>query len=118
MNATVQALRAIPELQAALKTSVLPSTDISSALRDLFVSMDRTKMTKGSVTPTEFWQRLRVAIPQFGVMDESGTHYMQQGRPVFSLTSPFLLSSRVTIAAASLCFVLPYRCGRVLDTDY
>ena len=79
MNATVQALRAIPELQTALDASAPPPTDVASALRDLFAEMDRTKLNKGTVTPTNLLQRLRAAVPKFGTMDSTGTHYAQQG---------------------------------------
>jgi hypothetical protein len=79
MNATVQALRAIPELQAALNACAPPPTEIASALRDLFSSMDNTKKTKGTVTPTGLLQQLRIIMPKFGVMDSSGAQYAQHG---------------------------------------
>jgi ubiquitin carboxyl-terminal hydrolase 14 len=83
MNAPVQALRAIPELQAALDVSAPPSTDITSALRDLFAEMDRVKLNKGTVTPTNLLQQLRAAVPQFSTIDRSGMHYAQQGQSLF-----------------------------------
>ena len=83
MNAPVQALRAIPELQAALDASAPPPTHIASALRDLFAEMDRVKLNRGTVTPTNLLQQLRAAVPQFGTMDSSGTHYAQQGQSLF-----------------------------------
>ena len=84
MNATVQALRAIPELQIALNACAPPPTDIASALRDLFASMNRVNNTKGTVAPTDLLRQLRVAVPQFVAMDTSGTQYVQQGQPVLS----------------------------------
>jgi len=81
MNAIVQVLRAIPELQTALNDCAPPPTDIASALRDLFTSMDRAKKAKGNVTPTDLLQRL---VPHFGLMDSSKTQYTQQGQLVFS----------------------------------
>jgi hypothetical protein len=83
MNATIQALRAIPELQAALDASAPPPTDIASALRDLFTEMDRVKLNKGTVTPTNLLRQLRAAVPHFGTMDNTGTHYAQQGQSCF-----------------------------------
>lgn len=68
MNATVQAMRAIPELQTALSTS--PHLDVlPRALRDLYSNMSRT--TEGYI-PTTFLTVLRQAVPQFGEVDRSG----------------------------------------------
>jgi ubiquitin carboxyl-terminal hydrolase 14 len=82
MNATVQALRAIPELQIALNACAPPPTDIASSLRDLFASMDRVMNKKGTVAPTDLLQRLRVAVSQFVVTDTGGTQDPQQGKSV------------------------------------
>lgn len=111
MNATVQALRAIPELQAALNAYVFsfhvlhttmftqshlpacrstPSDTLPRSLRDLYNTMSNT--TDG-VTPFSFLQMLRQAAPQFaerargskggnGILDMGG--YAQQGE-FFSL---------------------------------
>jgi ubiquitin carboxyl-terminal hydrolase 14 len=99
MNATVQAMRAIPELQTALSTYVPkfttcmacdlnPTSDRSPhldvlprALRDLYSNMSRT--TEGYI-PTTFLTVLRQAVPQFGEVDRSGKNgilggYAQQG---------------------------------------
>ncbi|EIM84385.1 cysteine proteinase [Stereum hirsutum FP-91666 SS1] len=105
MNATVQALRAIPELQAALNAYVFsfhvlhttmftqshlpacrstPSDTLPRSLRDLYNTMSNT--TDG-VTPFSFLQMLRQAAPQFaerargskggnGILDMGG--YAQQ----------------------------------------
>jgi ubiquitin C-terminal hydrolase len=57
MNATVQALRAVPELQVALDTPSLQSTTpLPAALRDLYHRMSRTT---DSITPMQFLQVLR-----------------------------------------------------------
>jgi len=57
MNATVQALRAVPELQVALDTPSLQSTTpLPAALRDLYHNMSRTT---DSITPMQFLQVLR-----------------------------------------------------------
>ncbi|KAG2130373.1 hypothetical protein DEU56DRAFT_815676 [Suillus clintonianus] len=77
MNATVQAMRAIPELQTALSTS--PHLDVlPRSLRDLYNNMSRT--TEGYI-PTAFLSVLRQAVPQFGEIDrsgKSGVGYAQQ----------------------------------------
>ncbi|KAI0772406.1 cysteine proteinase [Trametes elegans] len=60
MNATLQAMRAIPELQVALQNST-PS-GLPMALRNLYTNMSRTTE---SVTPASFLAALRSAFPQF-----------------------------------------------------
>ncbi|KAF6749758.1 ubiquitin carboxyl-terminal hydrolase 6 [Ephemerocybe angulata] len=69
MNATVQALRAVPELQTALSAPSLHSaTPLPGALRDMYHNMSRTT---DSVTPVGFLQVLRQVNPQFGEVDRS-----------------------------------------------
>ncbi|KAF8174908.1 ubiquitin carboxyl-terminal hydrolase 6 [Pholiota molesta] len=71
MNATVQALRAVPELQVALSAPSLQSTTpLPSALRDLYSNMSRTT---DSITPFGFLQVLREVNPQFAEMDRRET---------------------------------------------
>jgi ubiquitin carboxyl-terminal hydrolase 14 len=69
MNATVQALRAIPELQTALQAGA-PATGVSlpGTLRDLYSSMGRTTE---AVVPLAFLQALRAAAPQFAEVDRA-----------------------------------------------
>ncbi|KAH7913651.1 hypothetical protein BJ138DRAFT_1058705 [Hygrophoropsis aurantiaca] len=67
MNATVQAMRAIPELQTALTTSA-PLSILPKSLRDLYSNMSRTSE---GVIPTQFLSALRQIVPQFGEMDRS-----------------------------------------------
>ncbi|KAH6912061.1 ubiquitin carboxyl-terminal hydrolase 6 [Coprinopsis sp. MPI-PUGE-AT-0042] len=67
MNATVQALRAVPELQTALAAQALQSdTPLPGSLRDLYHNMSRTT---DSLIPTGFLQTLRQVNPQFAEMD-------------------------------------------------
>ncbi|KAG6812904.1 hypothetical protein H0H92_015456 [Tricholoma furcatifolium] len=67
MNASVQALRAIPELQVALTAPSLQSaTPLPASLRDLYANMSRTTDT---ITPITFLQTLRQVNPQFAEMD-------------------------------------------------
>ncbi|KAG5653925.1 hypothetical protein H0H81_009282 [Sphagnurus paluster] len=71
MNASVQALRAIPELQVALSAPSLQSaTPLPAALRDLYTTMSRTT---DSITPMTFLSTLRQVNPQFAEMDRSGS---------------------------------------------
>ncbi|KAM5537454.1 hypothetical protein V8D89_008973 [Ganoderma adspersum] len=67
MNATLQAMRAIPELQTALQKSA-PS-GLPTALRSLYSDMANTT---DSVTPTTFLSALRQAFPQFAEMSRGG----------------------------------------------
>ncbi|KAJ3163105.1 deubiquitinating enzyme [Geranomyces michiganensis] len=78
MNATLQCLRAIPELQGAMvKMSGTRAGDardnLTSSMRALF---EQLESTGSAVPPLVFLQVLRTAFPQFGEMDRGG--YMQQ----------------------------------------
>lgn len=69
MNATVQALRGIPELHTALSaaTSTGPAS-VPGTLRDLYSDMGRTT---DAVIPLSFLQALRGFAPQFAEVDRS-----------------------------------------------
>ncbi|KIK57595.1 hypothetical protein GYMLUDRAFT_46157 [Collybiopsis luxurians FD-317 M1] len=85
MNSTVQALRAIPELQVALGVPPQPSAQVASAssssavttlpgalptpLKNLYTTMSRTS---DSVNPSTFLNTLRQVNPQFAERDRSG----------------------------------------------
>jgi len=78
MNATVQALRAIPELQNALKDYVPttgPQALLTGAMRDLYDSMGRT--TEG-FPPYSFLQVLRTVVPQFAEQSQHNNGPAQQ----------------------------------------
>ncbi|CDO68739.1 hypothetical protein BN946_scf184989.g5 [Trametes cinnabarina] len=66
MNATLQAMRAIPELQVALQNSTPPG--LPMALRNLYTNMAKTTE---SVTPSAFLAALRQAFPQFAEQTRS-----------------------------------------------
>ncbi|THH14376.1 hypothetical protein EW146_g5944 [Bondarzewia mesenterica] len=61
MNATVQAMRAIPELQTALN-STQPAQPLPRSLRDLYTEMSTTT---DDVVPISFLTILREVVPQF-----------------------------------------------------
>ncbi|THG95150.1 hypothetical protein EW026_g6448 [Hermanssonia centrifuga] len=65
MNATVQAMRAMPELQTALQAT---PTGLPGALNGLYTSMSKTTE---AVTPMSFLTSLRQAFPQFAEMARS-----------------------------------------------
>lgn len=81
MNATLQALRAIPELQMALQTDA--PAGLPAALGSLYQQMSRTT---DSVIPSTFLTTLRQAFPQFAEQSRSNkgaggfAMYAQQGR--------------------------------------
>ncbi|KAI0726971.1 cysteine proteinase [Fomitopsis betulina] len=66
MNATLQALRAIPELQMALQTDA--PAGLPAALGSLYQQMSRTT---DSVIPSTFLTTLRQAFPQFAEQSRS-----------------------------------------------
>ncbi|GJJ09334.1 hypothetical protein Clacol_003556 [Clathrus columnatus] len=87
MNATVQALRAIPELQDALKryTPSLgggPQSMLTGAMRDLYDSMGKT--TEG-FPPLLFLGVLRQVVPQFNEQSRAGAGPAQQDLHAISL---------------------------------
>ncbi|TFY64553.1 hypothetical protein EVJ58_g2535 [Rhodofomes roseus] len=67
MNSTLQALRAIPELQTALQSNAPPG--LPSALGQLYQQMSKTT---DSVVPGTFLTALRQAFPQFAEQSRSG----------------------------------------------
>ncbi|KAH9851300.1 cysteine proteinase [Lenzites betulinus] len=74
MSATLQAMRAIPELQVALQSSHLcssPSAGLPVALRNLYTEMAKTT---DSVRPIAFLAALRHAFPQFAEMARGSPH--------------------------------------------
>lgn len=80
MNATIQALRAIPELQAALTAPHASSTSspLPKSLSALYANMARTT---DSVMPMAFLQTLRGVVPRFGELERGRgvAGYAQQG---------------------------------------
>lgn len=83
MNATLQAMRAIPELQTALSSYTAsgpsapggPDGRLAIALRDTYRDMDRK--TDG-VVPVFFLQLLRQLVPQFAERSQHGPGFAQQ----------------------------------------
>ncbi|KAH8105719.1 cysteine proteinase [Phellopilus nigrolimitatus] len=85
MNATLQVMRAVPELQSALGTYTPSSSTgdgnsaLTRALRDMYAGL---RTTAGAFTPMGFLSALRQAVPQFGELarvGKSGTGgYAQQ----------------------------------------
>ncbi|XP_025109359.1 ubiquitin carboxyl-terminal hydrolase 14-like isoform X1 [Pomacea canaliculata] len=83
MNATVQCLRAVPELREALKKysggftvggTIAPADSITAALRDLYTAMNDTS---AAIPPIIFLQVLHMAFPRFAEKGEGGG-YVQQ----------------------------------------
>ncbi|KXN85247.1 Ubiquitin carboxyl-terminal hydrolase 6 [Leucoagaricus sp. SymC.cos] len=77
MNSTVQALRAVPELQLALTAPALQSaTPLPGALRDLYQNMGKTT---DNITPMGFLSILRQVNPQFAEMDRREKSSLMMG---------------------------------------
>ncbi|KAL3288367.1 hypothetical protein HHI36_002815 [Cryptolaemus montrouzieri] len=81
MNATVQCLKAVPELREALQKfeggviisgGILPAQSITAALRDLYASMDKGQ----TIPPILLLQVLHLAFPRFAEKNDHG--YIQQ----------------------------------------
>ncbi|XP_030383414.1 ubiquitin carboxyl-terminal hydrolase 14 [Scaptodrosophila lebanonensis] len=87
MNATVQCLRAVPELRKALdnfrddgSASASSALAISSAMRIIFAQME-----KGTcITPIVLLQALHRASPQFAQTGENGTYRQQDANECWS----------------------------------
>ncbi|KAI0975766.1 ubiquitin carboxyl-terminal hydrolase-like protein [Xylaria arbuscula] len=84
LNSTLQALRAIPELQDALlkyeppsanTTGTLPQLDLTRQLRDTYKYMSETQ---DAYTPHAFLTSLRNLYPQFSERSRTGAGFAQQ----------------------------------------
>lgn len=83
MNATIQCLRSVPELNEALKSytggltsggAIVASDSITAAMRDLFKTMDKSSQP---LPPLVFLQVLHMAYPQFAEKAEQGGFQQQ-----------------------------------------
>lgn len=99
MNASLQALRSIPELKTALTSHTANSTTssggdarLTTQLRSLFNGMDQTTE---AIPPYMFLQTLRTIAPQFAEQSQHGG-YAQQG----ALRSSCRL---ITLTSLSVC---------------
>ncbi|XP_017860011.1 PREDICTED: ubiquitin carboxyl-terminal hydrolase 14 [Drosophila arizonae] len=87
MNATVQCLRAVPELRKALEKFQPDSSDatsyaftISSAMKIVFAQMEKGT----TITPIVLLQALHRASPQFAQTGENGTYRQQDANECWS----------------------------------
>lgn len=87
MNATVQCLRAVPELRKALDSfrhdgsdSTSTAFTISSAMKIVFSQMEKG----ATVTPIVLLQALHRASPQFAQTGENGTYRQQDANECWS----------------------------------
>lgn len=87
MNATVQCLRAVPELRKALEKFRPDSSDatsyaftISSAMKIVFAQMEKGT----TITPIVLLQALHRASPQFAQTGENGTYRQQDANECWS----------------------------------
>lgn len=88
MNATVQCLKAVPELREALKeykedfsiSSLASAQSITAAMRSVFDQMDGGN----TVTPVLLLQTLHMAFPQFAQTGENGSYRQQDANECWS----------------------------------
>lgn len=88
MNATVQCLRACPELRDALKNfkedfsinSLASAQSITAAMRVVFENMNGNN----TVTPVLLLQTLHMAFPQFAQTGENGAYRQQDANECWS----------------------------------
>lgn len=88
MNATIQCLKAVPELREALKTyseefsinSLASAQSITASMRSVFDQMDGGN----TVTPVLLLQTLHMAFPQFAQTGENGTYRQQDANECWS----------------------------------
>ncbi|ALC39185.1 CG5384 [Drosophila busckii] len=104
MNATVQCLRAVPELRTALDSFRHDGSDttssaftISSAMKIVF-----TQMEKGTtITPIVLLQALHRASPQFAQTGENGTYRQQDANECWSEILKMLQQKLVPVSQDS-----------------
>uniref|UniRef100_A0A1B6CDA9 Ubiquitin carboxyl-terminal hydrolase n=1 Tax=Clastoptera arizonana TaxID=38151 RepID=A0A1B6CDA9_9HEMI len=82
MNATVQCLKTVPELNEAIKDykvvgGIAPGQDITTALRELWHSMDKRPPAATCIAPLRLVKVLHMDFPQFSERTDQGT-FMQQ----------------------------------------
>lgn len=88
MNATVQCLRAVPELRDSLKSfkenfsisSLASAQSITAALGTVFEQMNGSN----TVTPILLLQTLHMAFPQFAQTGENGAYRQQDANECWS----------------------------------
>ncbi|CAG8552173.1 2816_t:CDS:10 [Paraglomus brasilianum] len=73
LNATLQCLRIMPELQESLNNYNEPQINLTSSLRNLYRQLNQTT---DEYAPEEFVRTLRVAYPQFA--EQRNHNYIQQ----------------------------------------
>ncbi|PKS12095.1 hypothetical protein jhhlp_001392 [Lomentospora prolificans] len=119
LNSTLQAFRAIPELQNALVKYDAPGgrgfgADIVADLRDLYKRMGETQ---GSLEPIMFLNTLRTVFPQFAERSRSSNVYAQQDAE--EAWSQILAQIRTKLQipgqAASASFVDRYMTGNFVS---
>lgn len=88
MNATIQCLKAVPELRDALKeykedfsiSSLASAQSITAAMRAVYDQMD----SGNAVTPVLLLQTLHMAFPQFAQTGENGAYRQQDANECWS----------------------------------
>jgi ubiquitin carboxyl-terminal hydrolase 14 len=86
MNATLQAMRVIPELQEALKAVTVPMgldarKNVAVSLKQLFAEMSNTM---NPITPLIFLSAVRQAYPQFAEAGRGGVMMQQDAEELYT----------------------------------
>ncbi|XP_034490942.1 ubiquitin carboxyl-terminal hydrolase 14 [Drosophila innubila] len=104
MNATVQCLRAVPELRKALDNFKHDSSDatstaftVSSAMKVVFAQMEKGT----TITPIVLLQALHRASPQFAQTGENGTYRQQDANECWSEILKMLQQKLVPLSQES-----------------
>ncbi|KAK5626916.1 hypothetical protein RRF57_002631 [Xylaria bambusicola] len=122
LNSTLQALRAIPELQDALAkyeplsanaTGTLPQLDLTRQLRDTYKYMSETQ---DAYVPHAFLASLRNLYPQFSERSRTGSGYAQQDAEeawsqILSQVRQKLRVKDTTDATSDVSFIEKYMSG-------
>ncbi|KAK9473689.1 uncharacterized protein V1510DRAFT_317412 [Dipodascopsis tothii] len=111
MNSSLQCIRLIPELQTALENFESPSamagTDLTAALRDLFLRM---KTQTSAYYPVMFLNALRAAFPQFAEQSQDGRFKQQDAEEAYSQLLS-VLNRSLPAAGGERKFVEQYMAG-------
>lgn len=120
MNATVQCLRAVPELResikqfkedfAAVSSATSSATAIVNALRTVFQQMDGAN----TVNPIVLLHCLHLAFPQFAQTGENGTYRQQDANECWSELLKMLQQKLPAIKPSSDA-VTSYRCDTTVS---
>ncbi|KAI9320771.1 hypothetical protein BX666DRAFT_2150088 [Dichotomocladium elegans] len=116
MNATLQCLRVMPELQTDLNKydgtlrSVDSRANLTASLRDLFKQLNKTG---DGFPPLVFWQMLRQVFPQFSQTGQGGVPMQQDAEECWSELLSVLKTKLPKDETTSTNFIEQYMTGQI-----